>query len=119
MRKSAMVLAAFIAVGAPLVAASGASAQATRPEETPGNKPVEFLQSEQQTQMRAYMRAQRRGSSAYEGDVRMGSRLPDTMTYYRFSNPEWSRYRYTRLNNRDVILDETGRVVDLSEISAN
>jgi Protein of unknown function (DUF1236) len=122
MRKTSIILAAVIATAMPVIASTGAFAQSspTRAEEQPGAKPIEFLNAEQQGRMRTYMRTQNRASVVYNGELRVGTILPNTVTAYRFEgDPTLSSYRYVRLNNRDVIVDETGRIIDINEASPN
>jgi hypothetical protein len=53
-------------------------------------------------------------SVRYEGEVVVGSELPSTVRYYEIDGrPSLSTYRYTRVNDRYVVVDSRGRVVEV------
>ncbi len=55
-------------------------------------------------------------SARYEGDLVVGTEIPGTVTYYRIEdNPRLSSYRYTRVNNRYVLVDSSNRFITYVE----
>jgi hypothetical protein len=126
MRKAIFAISALMIAGLPL-ATTEASAQSQSPGATapgtsqnPGGKPLEFLNSEQRDRMRTYIRTQRVAPGRYDGQIGMGSTLPPSVTMYPIEgDPMFRSYRYSRLNNQIVIVDQTGRVVDMYDSSGN
>jgi hypothetical protein len=69
-------------------------------------------------QFREYVSTQRRPSHRYQGDVRVGVELPSSgVTYYEAPAEYGVRdYRYTRVNDRIVLVDpSTRRIVQVIE----
>jgi hypothetical protein len=69
-------------------------------------------------QFREYVVTQRRPSHRYQGDVRVGVELPSSgVTYYEAPAEYGVRdYRYTRVNDRIVLVDpSTRRIVQVIE----
>jgi hypothetical protein len=76
------------------------------------------IADENRPQFREYVVTQRRPSYAYKGDVRVGVELPSSgVTYYEAPAEYGVRnYRYTRVNDRIVLVDpSTHRVVQIIE----
>jgi len=49
-----------------------------------------------------------------QGDVVVGAQLPGTVRYYTFrDNDRLRAYRYARVNNNYVVVDASGRVVEI------
>jgi hypothetical protein len=55
---------------------------------------------------------ERRPTYLYSSDIRIGTRLPDTYTYYEVPEKySVKRYRYAVVNNHTVLVDPDTRVV--------
>lgn len=73
---------------------------------------------DQRPRFHSYVVEQRRPSYRYEGDVRVGTELPETgVTYYDVPAEYGARdYRYTVVNGRTVLVEpRTRRVVEVIE----
>jgi hypothetical protein len=115
MRTSTLILATFMAAGAPMLV-TVAHAQVTRSEEMPGNNPTKFYSTNQRTYVQGYVRNRTVPSITYDGQIAIGTQLPSSYSYYDVEGePELRGYRYGRFNNRYVVIDSTGRVVDVIE----
>lgn len=69
---------------------------------------------EDRTYVREYVARERVPSVRYEREVAVGQRLPDTIEYRRISgNPRFESYRYARVNDRYVMVDRDGTIVQI------
>ncbi len=115
MRTTALVLTAMIAVTSPILAVE-ASAQVTRAEELPGNSPIKAYSIQQRTYLRGYVQKREIPSMDYSGQLAVGTQVPSSYTYYDIDgDPALVGYRYTRLNNRYIVVDQNGRIIDVLE----
>jgi hypothetical protein len=76
------------------------------------------IADESRPRFREYVVTQRRPSYRYEGDVRVGVELPSTgITYYEApAEYRVKNYRYTRVNDRIVLVDPSShRIVQVIE----
>jgi hypothetical protein len=84
-----------------------------------GGAIVGGIADDNRPRFREYVGTQRHSSYRYEGDVRVGAELPqDGVTYYEA--PDEYRvqrnYRYTRVNDRIVLVDpQTRRIIQVIE----
>jgi hypothetical protein len=114
MRKIALIFSAMIIAGVPM-AGTEVNAQ-SRTEPTPGSTAIDFYSTQQRSYLRSYVVRRTIPSVEYSGQLEVGARLPDSYTYYDVEgDPTVTRYRYGRFNNRYVVIDQSGRVVDVIE----
>src|ERR1700687_2651978 len=76
------------------------------------------LGAEERPRFRSYVVEQRRPSYRYEGDVGVGTELPEEgVTYYEVPREYRAReYRYTIINDRPVLVDpRSHRIVEVVE----
>jgi len=122
MRNSAL-FAALLAGAIGLPAAAAAQGVTVAPGATTGSTAHQTdidagIASDQRSGFRTYVREEQTPSYAIPGDIRVGTTLPDIgVTYYdvpeRFGA---TRYRYTVINERTVLVDpKTRRVVQVIE----
>lgn len=63
-------------------------------------------------EFRDYVVREKRPSYVYSGDIRIGTRLPDTYVYYDVPEKYGvKRYRYAVVNNHTVLVDPETKVV--------
>ena len=139
MRNAALALTAVLSLAA---MAPAVHAQTTRSEEIPGNKPIANYSMQQRDFMRTYVRA--RPMSEFQGqtavgvpgsaqssantnatsaaganvggNIALGANVPSSVTVRSVEgNPEYSGYRYGRAGTQYVIVDSTGKIVDMFE----
>ena len=76
-----------------------------------GNSPSAISDAEWQY-FREFMAGQTVPSARYDGTIVVGSALPGTVRYYEVENdPRFRNYRYTRLNDRYLLVDRDNRVI--------
>lgn len=93
-------------VGAVVGGAIGAAAGATSGAVTAG------ITAEDKVYVRKYVETRPIPPVRYEGEVVVGATLPGTVTYYRIEdNPRFEAYRYTHVNGKYVMVDDSNRVV--------
>ncbi len=115
MRIATLALSALILGGAPFTA-TYAQAQVTRAEELPGNRPIAAYSAPQRTYLRTYLRDRNVPSVQYGEPLAVGTQVPSSYTVYPIEgDPTLMGYRYARLNNRYIVLDTSGRVIDVIE----
>ncbi len=113
MRTAALALTAILSLAA---MAPAVQAQNTRSEEIPGNKPISTYSQENRTYVRRYVRDRTVPNVDYTGQIVIGSQVSPTITMHTFEGDEtYTNYRYGRLNNRYVVVDQAGRIVDVIE----
>jgi uncharacterized protein YcfJ len=101
-------------VGGPVGAAVGGVAGATAGAITGGA--AASLSPEDRVYVRERVVTRQVPSVTYEGDVVVGRELPGTVRYYDIEgNPRLSNYRYTRVNDRYVIVDRSNRIIEVVE----
>ncbi len=112
MRTTTLLFSAIIAASS-LLPASGAQAQSNS-DRLPGSSPSQFYSTNHRNYMQGYVRNRTVPSVTYDGQIAVGTQLPSTYTYYDVDgNPEVRGYRYGRFNNRYIVIDSGGRVVDM------
>ena len=83
-----------------------------------GGAIVGGIADDNRPRFREYVTTQRRPSYRYQGDVRVGVELPSSGVTYYDAPAEYKvkNYRYTRVNDRIVLVDpRTRRVVQVIE----
>lgn len=76
-----------------------------------GNAPSAISDAERQY-FREVMARQTVPSVRYDGTFVIGAELPGTVRYYDVPNdPRFTDYRYTRLNDRYLLVDRNNRIV--------
>ncbi len=139
MRTAALALTAILSLAA---TAPAVQAQSTRSEEIQGNKPIANYSMQQRDWMRTYVRA--RPMSEFQGqtavgvpgsaqssantnatsaaganvggNIALGANVPSSVTVREVvGNPEYSGFRYGRVNNQYVVVDSMGKIVDTFE----
>jgi hypothetical protein len=76
--------------------------------------------TDNRTYFRTYARQRNVPSVDYNGQLAVGGQLPSSVVVYPIEgDAAYTRYRYTRLNNRYVVLDQTGRIIDLDTSPTN
>lgn len=76
-----------------------------------GNAPTSIT-AEERAMFQQRMRGLNAPSARFEGNVVVGAELPGTVRYYDFENePRFTNYRYTRLNDRYVLVNRQNRVL--------
>ena len=72
------------------------------------------IATEDRTYVQGYVVKHPAQAVRIEGDVAVGTELPRTVRYYNFEGNERLRaYRYARVNDRYVVVDASGRVVEV------
>jgi len=113
MRNAVRTLAAILVLGA---AVPAAQAQTTRSEELPNNNPIAAYSAPNRTYVRSYLRDRTMPSVDYSGQLAVGAQVPSSVVVQGFEgDPAYSSYRYGRVNNRYIVVDQNGRVVDIVE----
>jgi Protein of unknown function (DUF1236) len=115
MRTTAFVFSVILVAGLPTLAVE-AQAQTTRATELPGNDPTKFYSTSQRNYVQGYVRQRMVPSVQYRGQLEIGTQIPSTHTYYDIEgDPSLTGYRYARFNERYVVVDQNGRVIDVIE----
>lgn len=79
-----------------------------------GNAPT--FSAEDRTYYRTRLMRENVPSARFEGNVVVGTELPSSVRYYDVENdPRFTNYRYTRLNDRYVLVNRQNRVVAVFE----
>ena len=113
MRTTAFFFSAILAAGLPTLAVD-VQAQSTRANEMPGNDPIKFYSTPQRTYVQGYVRQRMVPTVQYSGQLEIGSQIPSSYTYHDIEgDPALVGYRYTRFNERYVVVDQNGRVIDV------
>lgn len=93
-------------VGAVIGGAAGVAAGAV------GGAVTGSISADDRVYVRQYVVQRNVPSARFEGDILVGAELPATVRYYEIENdPRFSNYRYTRLNNRYVLVNTDNRIV--------
>ena len=112
MRTSTFVFSALI-VASSLTLSVGAQAQSAS-DRVPGSSPSAFYSTNHRNYIQGYVRNRTVPSVIYDGQIVVGIQLPSSYTYYDVDgDPTVRGYRYGRFNNRYVVIDSSGRVVDM------
>ncbi len=93
-------------VGAAIGGAAGAAAGAV------GGAVTGSITADDQIYVRERVIRHNVPSVRYQGDIVVGAELPGTVRYYEIENePRFTNYRYTRLNDRYVLVNTDNRIV--------
>jgi hypothetical protein len=114
MMLTSAALLTFAASGAAMAADGGVAAGATTG--AVGGAIVGGIAGDNQPRFREYVVREGRPSYSYREDVRVGAELPTSgVTYYDVPREYGqTEYRYTRVNNRTVLVDpRTHRIVQV------
>jgi hypothetical protein len=115
MRTKTLILSLVIAATASM-AAYPASAQINRPEDVPGSSPIPGYSAQQRTYIRGYVQRQVIPSVDYSGQLAVGGMVPSSYTFRAIDgDPAIIGYRYGRFNNKYIVVDQAGRVIDVIE----
>ncbi len=99
-------------VGGPVGAAVGGTVGAAAGAITGGA--AARLTPEDRTYVRERVVTREVPSVTYQGEVVVGRELPGTVRYYEIDGrPSLDSYRYTRINNRYVVVDRSNRIVEV------
>lgn len=97
-------------VGGPIGAAAGAVIGGV------AGATVGSITPEDRVYARQYVTREKRQTVRIDGRVAVGSELPSNVTYYRVQgNPRLESYRYAYVNDTYVLVDASGRVVEIIE----
>jgi uncharacterized protein YcfJ len=97
-------------VGAAVGGVAGAAAGAI------SGAAVGSISPEDRVYVQRYTTTRQVPSVRYEREVAVGTQLPGSVTYYTFEdNPRLANYRYTRVNDRTVVVDQQGRIISIIE----
>ena len=108
MKHLALAAAALFLFAAPGLAQNNDGSSNDCPAYEP-NTPVNTLSGKCQKEIDAWVNEQSGAGLTYEGDVAVGTVLPDSVEIIEV--PAYRGYGYARLNDRRVLIDRSNRTV--------
>jgi hypothetical protein len=110
-RAATIALSVLLAASA---AVPAALAQSTRAEELPNNNPSATWAYPNQVYFRSYVGTRPVPSVAFDGTVAIGAQVPSSVIVYGIEGePYYRSFRYGRVNDRYIVIDQSGRIVDV------